>query len=89
MAADAILKVTKNVISQQRCDRSSRNLSQCKDAAYCYRCSVVCICLLYATMSFVKTVELIEMPFELWTRRVSSRNHRVSAKKADVIVCGV
>jgi len=39
-------------------------------------------------MSCVKTVELVEMPFELWTR-VSSSNHRVSAKKADVIVCGV
>jgi len=43
-----------------------------KDAASCYRCSVVrlcvCVCLLVTTMSCAKTSEPIEMPFVLWIR---------------------
>jgi len=48
----------------------------CKDAAYCYRCSVVClcVCLLDTTVSLTKTAEAIEMPFGLWTR-VGLGNH--------------
>jgi len=38
----------------------------CKDAAYCCRCSVVC--LLDTTVSLTKTDEPIEMPFGLSTR---------------------
>jgi len=41
-----------------------------KDAASCYTCSVVCVCVLTAT----KTTELIEMTYGLWTR-VSPRNY--------------
>jgi len=43
---------------------------QDKDAAYCYRCSVVCqsVCLLDTTVSPAKTAEPIEMLFGLWTR---------------------
>jgi len=46
----------------------------CKNAACCYRCSVVCVCLclsvclLDTTVSPAKTDEPIEMLFGLWTR---------------------
>jgi len=41
-------------------------ISECKDAACCYSCSV--ICLLDTTFSLIKTAQPIEMPFGLWTR---------------------
>jgi len=51
------------------------------DAAYCYRpSSVVClsvdlsICRSVTIVSAVKTAELIDMPFEFWTR-LGPRNH--------------
>jgi len=42
--------------------------TECKDAACCYRCSVVClcVCLLVTTVSPTETAEPIEMPFGLW-----------------------
>jgi len=45
-----------------------------KDAVYCYRCSVIalCVCLLDTTVSPTRTDE----PIELWTR-LGSRNHKV------------
>ena len=36
----------------------------CLDAAYCYRCSMVCVCLL---VSCAKTAEPIQMPLRMWT----------------------
>jgi len=42
-------------------------LCKAQDAAYCYRCSVVCVCLLDTTVSPAKTDEPIEMPFGLCT----------------------
>ena len=46
--------------------------AECKDAAYCYRCSVVrvcvCVCLVQPTVSHTKAAEPIEMSFGLWTR---------------------
>jgi len=51
---------------------------QRKDAAYCYHCSVVsvclCVCLLDTTMSPTKTTEPIELLFVVWTQ-VGQRNH--------------
>jgi len=50
--------------------------TECKDAACCYWCSVVCVhvCLLDITMICAETAEAIEMPFWLWTQ-VGPRNH--------------
>ena len=47
--------------------------TECKDAAYCYWCSVVCVhvCLLVTTMSCAKTIEIL---FGMWTW-VGPRNH--------------
>ena len=39
-----------------------------QNAAYCYLCSVVWVCLLEITMSCAKTTEPIEMPFGMLTR---------------------
>ena len=47
--------------------------TQCIDAAYCYRCNVVCVCVCVrlvtavTTVSCAKTDEPIEMLFGVWT----------------------
>jgi len=46
---------------------------QCKDAAYCYRCCVVCVFVGHIYMSCAKTAEPIEMLFGVWTS-VGPRN---------------
>jgi len=50
--------------------------TDCKDAAYYYRSSMVyvCVCLLDITMSRAKTTKLIAMPFGVWTQ-LGLRNH--------------
>jgi len=53
--------------------------TQCIDAAYCYRCSVVCLCVSVGghnrdKVSCAKTAYLIEMPLRMWTF-VGQRNH--------------
>jgi len=47
-----------------------------RDAAYCYRCSVVyvSVCLSDTTRSCAKTAGRIDMPFAVWTR-VGPKNH--------------
>jgi len=50
--------------------------TQCTDAAYCYRCSVVCV--LVATMSYAETAEAIEVSFGVWSE-VGPRNHILGA----------
>jgi len=50
---------------------------QTKDAACCYRCSVVCVCLLVTTMITTKMAELIEVLFGVWTG-VCQRNYVLS-----------
>jgi len=48
--------------------------TQCIDAAYCHRRSVVCVCLLVTTVSPTRTAEPSEVPFGVWTP-VSPRKH--------------
>jgi len=48
------------------------------DAAYCYKCSIVCVCLLVTTMSPTEKDELIKVLSKVRTR-VVPRNHVVSA----------
>ena len=48
--------------------------TECTDAAYCYRCFVVCVCLLHIAMICAETDELIEVPLRLRTR-VDKTNH--------------
>jgi len=61
-----------------------------EDAAYCYRCSVVCVsvCLLDITVSCAKTAEPIEMPFVLWARVGQKNNQilgRIPSRKGTVL----
>ena len=64
------------LVAQWATNRTSTQLlgriagTDCKDAAYCYRCVVVCVCLLDITMSCAETDELIEMSFGVWTGRL-------------------
>jgi len=53
--------------------------AECKDAAYCYRCSVVCVCvcLLDITVSCAETDGPSKMPFGVWTS-VGRGNHVLS-----------
>ena len=47
---------------------------ECRDAARCYHCSMVCVSLLDITVSCAELAELIDVSFGVWTR-VGSRNH--------------
>jgi len=50
------------------CCISDITCMECKDAADCYRCSVVCnVCLSDVMMSCANMAEPITMPFVMWT----------------------
>jgi len=57
--------------------------TECVDAAYCYRCSVVCVsacvCLMDTTVSCANMAEPIEVLFGIWTRvpRVGPTMHAI------------
>jgi len=52
--------------------RPHRYAQRILDAAYCYRCRVVCLCIVTGVIC-AKMVEPIDVPFRMWT--IGARNY--------------